>query len=186
MLYFATAGRRGEITALKWSNVDWVGHYIKSKESFVETNTSEVVLKEPKSNSSIRRIMLPETVIAEMRKEYLKYRERKLLYGSEFCDDGFIFCKEKGEPFKPKSISQRYNRFLKKNNLRHIKFHNSRVGQASILAYNNVSPKTIEHILGHSTIDMTMNIYAQRVPNEEKEVADLLENNLFKKARNVS
>lgn len=186
LIYFTTAGRRGEITALKWCNVNWEEGYLNIKESYVEGLNNEVKLKAPKSDSSIRRIMLPETVLKELRKAYLNYKERKLLYGKEFNDDSFIFCKEKGEPYKPKSIARRYARFLKRHNIRHIKFHNSRVAQASFLAYNNVSPKAIQHYLGHSTIDMTMNVYAQFVQDEEKEVADLFENNLFKKDKTAS
>lgn len=180
MVCFATGCRRGELTALKWKNIDWNQHTIDIKESFVEGDDG-VVLKDPKSYTSIRQIPLSDSVIRELKSGYLHYKEKRLSYGKGFQDKGFIFCRENGEPYKPHTISQRYGRFLKRNGFRHIKFHNTRVSLASILIYNNVSPKTVQNILGHSSIDMTMNVYAQMVPAELQEVSELMDNKVFAK-----
>lgn len=180
MVCFSTGGRRGEITALKWKNVDWVNKTIHIEKSFVE-GVREVVYKDPKSTSSIRTIPLPDYVMKELKLGYMHYKEKKIAFGKGFHDDGFIFCKENGEPYKPSTIAQRYDRFLKRNGFRHIKFHNTRVSLASILAFNGVSPKTIQYILGHSSLEMTLNVYAQRVSSEMQLVSSLMDDKVFSK-----
>ena len=82
-------------------------------------------------------------------------KEKKIAFGKGFHDEGFIFFKENRGPYKPSTIAQRYDRFLRRNGFRHIKFHNTRVSLASILAFNGVSPKTIQYILGHSSFEMS-------------------------------
>lgn len=178
LVCFSTGGRRGEITAMKWKNVDWKNQTIHIEKSFVQGD-KEVVYKDPKSATSIRTIPLPASVMRELKLGYMHYKEKKLVFGKGFQDDGFIFCKENGEPYKPSTIAQRYDRFLKRNGFRHIKFHNTRVSLASILAFNGVSPKTIQYILGHSSLEMTLNVYAQRVSSEMQVVSAVMDDKVF-------
>lgn len=182
LVCFSTGGRRGEITAMKWQNIDWKNHTILIDKSFVQGD-KEVVYKDPKSTTSIRTIPLPDSVMKELKLGYMHYKEHRLTYGKEFHDNGFIFYKENGDPYRPSTTAQRYDRFLKRNGFRHIKFHNIRVSYASILAHNNVSPKAIQYLLGHSSLEMTLNVYAQKVSSEMQEVSALMDDRIFSKIK---
>ena len=105
----------------------------------------------------------------------LIYLKKKIAYGKGYDPHGFIFSLPNGEPLRPHSITQIYRRHIQKLEIRYIHFHNIRVGMASILAYKGVSPKAIQKLLGHATLEMTLNKYAQMVDKEADEIAGLLD-----------
>ncbi len=59
-------------------------------------------------------------------------------------------------------------------------FHDLRHSAASLLASMGVSPKVIQEMLGHSGIEMTMNVYTHTLPSMQKEAAEKMKN-LFEK-----
>lgn len=88
--------------------------------------------------------------------------------------------KNYGKPFKSDSFSLKFRRFLKKNNLRYIRFHDLRHCNATLLLSLGVSSKIIQQRLGHSNYQITMDIYSYVLPSVEKESAIKLNNALFK------
>ena len=75
-------------------------------------------------------------------------------------------------------ITDAFPRFLEKNNLRRIRFHDLRHSCASLLLANGVAMKQIQEWLGHSDFSTTANIYAHLDFNSKLASADAMVNGL--------
>jgi len=79
-------------------------------------------------------------------------------YNNEYLD--FVYVDEMGERIKPDYITQAFDRILRKNGLRKVRYHDLRHSCASLLLANGVSMKEIQDWLGHSTFKTTADTYA--------------------------
>ena len=83
-----------------------------------------------------------------------------------------------GNLINPDYITDAFPRFLEKNNLRRIRFHDLRHSCASLLLANGVAMKQIQEWLGHSDFSTTANIYAHLDFNSKLASADAMVNGL--------
>ncbi|TDL72431.1 hypothetical protein E2R56_14560 [Rhodococcus qingshengii] len=96
-------------------------------------------------------------------------------------DRNFIFTAPNsfGHPLRPDSVSQWWNRFLKKNsNLKKITFHGLRHTSVSLLIDKNNAMKVISERIGHAKIGTSMDIYGHLLEEADKKAADSL-NEIF-------
>ena len=96
-----------------------------------------------------------------------------------FRDLGFVICKEDGTPYRPDSLTQKWERFTERNNLPHIKLHGLRHTNATALIAAGISPKVVQQRLGHADVSITLNTYTHVLPSMDKEAAEKLDNILF-------
>lgn len=82
----------------------------------------------------------------------------KNAYIKEYTD--YICVDDLGVLLKPDFLSRHLQIILKKNNLKHIRYHDLRHSCASLLIANGVSLKEIQDWLGHSDYGTTANIYS--------------------------
>ena len=79
-------------------------------------------------------------------------------YGGQYTD--YICVDDLGVLLKPDFLSRHLQIILKKNNLKHIRYHDLRHSCASLLLANGVSLKEIQDWSGHSDFSTTANIYS--------------------------
>ena len=148
-----TGIRIGEVCALKWEDVQFenaVLHIYKTvyrTKDFSENNRkTKLIVKEPKSKHSVRYIPLGSTLL-----EYLKkYRQE---------DSYFILTGNSEKPLDPRTYQNQFYSYLKKCNIKKIKFHILRHTFATRWIENNCDVKSLSEILGHSSVTITMNTY---------------------------
>ena len=75
------------------------------------------------------------------------------------CDD-YVCTDATGQLMRPNFISVQFGKLLKDNGFRHIRYHDLRHTCASLLLKNGIPMKAIQEWLGHSTFEVTANIYA--------------------------
>lgn len=140
--------RRSEVLGLKWSAVDFHSAEIRICRTVVKNLT--IVEKERTKTQSSRRVfpLLPE--VAEVLK---RIRPHKV------DEDSYIFSREDGQPLRPDSVTRGFQRVLKAHKLPLMRFHDLRHATASILFDSGWSIADVQHWLGHSDIETTMNIY---------------------------
>lgn len=175
--------RRGELAGLKWSHIDFDNRAINIQENLVEVrkdqNADRVITKSPKSRSGIRSIPISDILYKQLKKAYSDYLVRRLKYGKDFCQGNYVICQDDGAPYKPASLTKKFNKLLKNNNLRHIRLHDVRHTNATIMLMNGIPPKVAQARLGHSDYSTTMNIYGHVLKSAETEAATKIENIIF-------
>ncbi|MFZ3171924.1 MAG: site-specific integrase [Carboxydocellales bacterium] len=177
MIYLSvrTGLRRGELLALKWSDVDLAKATLQVNHSLSYTKETGLQFKAPKTKKSRRTIDIsPEcvTFLKQLRKSQL---ENKLLLGPEYADFNLIFCAPNGRTWHPDTISSWFTPFLKKIGLPALSFHCLRHTHASLLLKAGVDIKVISERLGHSSIRVTYDVYAHLLPGQQSEAAAKLE-----------
>ncbi|MNW41398.1 Transposase [compost metagenome] len=181
-LALTTGMRRGELLGLEWKHIDWKLGVIDVRQTMVHALKGEIIVKEPKTRNSQRKVALPASVLEELR-EYYAYRvkERDKLGDTwngrdrEGREWNFIFSHADGTPFHHERPYLWFRQFIQKNNLRYIRFHDLRHTSATLLINQGVHAKIISERLGHGNITTTMNIYGHALQSADQAAADKLE-----------
>lgn len=161
--------RRGELLALKWHHIDFENGYLTVEENLVTVDNKRIT-KAPKTKSGRRSIQIPSTLLDLLRDTKDSRRAG---------DNDYVICQKDGSPYKSDSFSLKFRRFLKANDLKHIRFHDLRHINATIMLSLGISPKVAQERLGHSSYQITMDIYSHVLKKVEKEAADKLDDALF-------
>lgn len=183
LLFFTLGLRRGEMCALRWDDVDLESNIVHVHDNCVIAG-KEVITKGTKSKAGTRDISVTGEVVEALKEARRQYLEEKLQLGKMFHDGGFVIRKENGEPFRPDSLSQKWRRFLEKNDLPHIRLHDTRHSNATALIQAGVSPKVVQARLGHSDVSITLNTYTHVTEAMDKEAANKVNDLLSPQASN--
>jgi integrase len=177
-----TAGlRRGELLGLQWQDIDFEKRTIQVNHSLQYIKGEGYELKVPKTNSSLRTVVIPAYVVEELKK-YKHEKNKERMQAAELWEGGshfFVFCTWHGKPFYPTVPGTWWRRFIKRTGLKYIRFHDLRHTAATLLINQGVHAKVISERLGHADIKTTMNVYGHYVRKADEEAADKL-NELFR------
>jgi integrase len=159
--------RRGEVSALRWRNVDLANAQFSVVESTEQMNGS-VRLKETKSGR-VRTVALSSTVVEELRAHRLRQAQDMLKLGVRLTDDTFVTALEDGSPMQPTFITHEWVRVIKGTSLPRLRFHDLRHAHATHLLANGVHPKVASERLGHSKIGITLDLYSHVLPGMQED-----------------
>jgi len=187
-LALTTGLRRGELLALEWKHIDWKEGYLSVEQTLVLALKGRVIVKEPKTKNSKRKVALPPSVLEELREYYAyRIRERDAIKDAwKGCKDqdgherNFVFSHPDGTPFHHERPYQWFREFIKKNGFRYIRFHDLRHTSATLLINQGVHAKIISERLGHGNITTTMNIYGHALRSADKAAAEKFETILLR------
>lgn len=162
---FYTGMRKGEINALKWSDIS--GNTINITRSISQKLKGGDRETPPKNNSSIRTVQIP----APLKKILDEHKKRcKTLPG--YSDDWRICGGE--SCIRDSTLENRNKTYAEKAGLKKIRIHDYRHSHASLLANQGINIQEIARRLGHNNIEMTWNIYSHLYPLEEERALEIL------------
>lgn len=174
-----TGARRGELVALKFSDVDFELSKITIERAAVKLKGQKTIVKPPK-DYEVRAVSVDSSCLELIKMlQHQKQRDAKRL-GSQWYDEDWIFTTWNGEIMNPQTPTKQFSKFLKKNNLKHRKFHSLRHTSATLLLYGGVNIKQVQSRLGHGDIETT-NKYLHVIQEADVEAANVLDSMLSPK-----
>ena len=143
--------RIGEVCGLTWSDVNFqqkILHIRRTVQRITSANgnrKTKVVISTPKSATSFRDIAIPDFLMAYFR-----------MFRNEA---GFFILSGADKPVEPRTMQYRYKKVLQSAEIETHNFHKLRHTFATNCAEKGFDTKTLSMILGHSTVNLTLNRY---------------------------
>ncbi len=157
-----TGLRRGELVGLRWRDVD------------LDAGRAFVVQQRAKGGGTVntgrlkgkrgRPVTLDPKTVEVLRQHQAAQLEAKAFLGEGYQDHGLVFCHEDGKPLHPDSVTKRFARLVRATDLPTITVHGLRHTHATVLLRALVHPKVVQERLGHSSIQVTLDVYSHAVP----------------------
>jgi integrase len=173
--------RRGELLALRWSDVDLERGTLRITRSLERVTIRtpkraryELRFKEPKTKRSRRTIALPPFAIERLRHHRVEQAERFFSAGRRPDGNTLLFERD-GLPWNPNTFGLTFARIARDAKLPKVRLHDLRHSFASLLLAGGADLKTVSQALGHSTISVTADTYAHVSPSMLKDAANLLD-----------
>ncbi len=159
--------RIGELCALQWKDIDFKNNilhinktlqrvYIKDK----QVNKSKIIITNPKTHNAERVIPLNKDFAKEL---------KKFMTESE---DYILSCSKKW--IEPRTYRRFFARMLEKLKIEKINFHGLRHTFATNCIKLGIDYKTVSELLGHATVNITLNLYVHPQMSQKKKCIDLI------------
>lgn len=155
-----TGMRQGEILGLRWEDIDWKRGVI-----FVRNSLYDEKLYPTKSYAS-RDVPMTSDLFGT------------LLNLKQKAKSEYVFPAEDGSSLHRKTLTRPLVTALRKSGVKRIRFHDLRHTYASHLVMAGVPIKTVQELLGHSDLKMTLR-YAHLTPQCKKEAVAALEGKIL-------
>ncbi len=171
----ATTGcRRGELCALRWSDIDLDDAVLVVSHSISEVG-GKLYEKDPKTHRA-RRLSLDPATVAILRRHAARMRERAELFGVEMAADAFVWSglPSCSEPWRPSRVTDAFRSTRKRLGLNRVDFHHLRHFAATTLAGAGVDVRTIAGRLGHADPAITLRTYAHFLEAADRHAAEVM------------
>lgn len=169
-----TGLRQGEALALKWSDIDFENKKITVDKTATRIKEKQT-LQTPKTKNSKRVISIDPTtlfILKSWKKDQIKiyFKNGKHFEG----DENFIFTNQRAEWVHIHNFIRYFKRFIADHKLKQITPHGLRHTHASLLFSAGVEPKSISDRLGHSTVQITLDLYTHITEEQRTDTVDKL------------
>ena len=158
--------RKGELTALLWSDLDAQNRTISVSKQYVKNPNGELALTRPKTETSVRKVSIPQEAVDLLISEHDKHPDNPYMFPSPIT----------GEMYYPDSIVNLHKKILKDAGLPHIRFHDLRHTFATLALQNGVDVKTVSSMLGHYSAGFTLDTYAHVTTDAQLKAAQTMGN----------
>ena len=155
--------RRGELLALRWTDLD-VENMTISVTKQVNRINGELKVSQPKTSNSIRTIPIPKQAVDLLILEHEKHPDNPYMFPSP----------KTGTMYDPDSFRHTHEKILAAAGIEHIRFHDLRHTFATLSLQNGVDVKTLSNTLGHYSAGFTLDTYTHATQRMKREVADTI------------
>lgn len=154
--------RRGELLALQWEDLD-VKDRILSVSKQVVRMDGNLVVTEPKTRNSIRKVALSQQAVELLIQEHKQHLDNPILFPSP----------RTGSYWSPDAVSRINRKLLKNAGIEeHVRFHDLRHTFATMAISSGVDVKTLSSMLGHFSAGFTLDTYTHITNDMQRGAAE--------------
>ena len=163
-ILFKTGLRISEFCGLTISDIDFENHRIRVDHQLLRTSKMQFVIEETKTASGVRYIPMTEAV-EECFRTIIQNRNNPKREPMINGKTGFLYLDKDGKPMVALHWQHYFKHIREKYNKSHavqlpvITPHVCRHTFCSNMAKSGMNPKTLQYIMGHSDIGVTLNTY---------------------------
>jgi integrase len=174
VLAASSGARRGELLALRWSDIDLDQARLSIERGIVRVG-DDLIEQGTKTHQS-RRISLDVGTASALRDHRTWVTERAQVAGSSITSESFVFSHsvDGSLPWHPDSTSRAFRRICQQAGVTGVRLHDLRHYVATRLLAAGVDVRTIAGRLGHRNPSTTLNVYSHFLPETDQEAADAL------------
>lgn len=165
-----TGIRIGELCALQWADIDMENRsitiqktlqriYFKDKHG--RKGKSKITITSPKSAKAAREIPISDALYTLLDAKYCKDKQVYLLTGTR-------------KYMEPRLYRRHYEKFLKENSVDYIRFHGLRHTFATRCIEAGADYKVVSELLGHASVNLTLNLYVHPCWEDKKRCVELI------------
>lgn len=175
-----TGARRGELCALKFSDVDFEQRKITIERAAYKIKDQPLATKPPKDYET-RTVTINDSCCELLKLLKAEKIESAQRLGTQWSGGDWVFTQWNGEMMNPMTPTKQFSKFLARNGLKHRKFHSLRHTSATLLLYAGVNIKQVQGRLGHGDIETT-NKYLHLIEEADVEAVNKLDIMLLPKS----
>jgi integrase len=169
-LALATGARRGELLALRWTDVADAKENACSvmiARAFVESaNAAGKIIEKGTKTNRARRIPLGVIGMAALRRQRALQAEDKLRAGGAFTDSSHIFQGPLGGPLAPYLATDAF-RYIRDRLKIRATLHDLRHTAATWMLNSGIDVRSVAQVLGHTQASTTLSVYSHVMPGAE-------------------
>jgi integrase len=169
-LALTTGMRRGELLGLKWPDIDLEAGRLAVRRTLV-TVAYQIRWSEPKTAASRRVVALDPGTVAALRAHRARQLEERLAVGSGYLDQELVFAAVAGEPLHPDTVTKHFDRLVARAGVPRIRLHDTRHTAATLMLEAGVPLKAVTERLGHSSTQITSDLYQHVGETMQEEAA---------------
>ncbi|HEY7053539.1 MAG TPA: tyrosine-type recombinase/integrase [Mycobacterium sp.] len=171
LLMASTGLRRGEVSGLRWSDVDLDKGELRVRHTLSRVD-GELVLTEPKTERSRRRVPLHAGVVAQLKAWRTQQLQERLAAGDQWTDTGVVFATEFGTMVDPRNLLRTVELAAAKAGIEDVGAHTMRHSAAIAWLESGVHIKAAADLLGHSSISITGDLYGHTSDDTARAAVD--------------
>ncbi|MCM1488209.1 MAG: site-specific integrase [Firmicutes bacterium] len=158
--------RIGELCALTWSDIDFESGVVRVSKAVQRVsgksgcNKTKVTVTSPKSKTSVRNIPIPSFIL--------------IILNQKRRSDGSYILSGTNKLVEPRTMQNRFKAVLKNCGVRNANFHLLRHTYATVCIENGFDAKTVSELLGHSSVNITLNRYVHSSMEMKRKCVDRL------------
>ena len=166
-MLFYTGMREGEMLGLRWEDIDWQRHLVDLRRT-VAFRQHRLIVNTPKSGK-LRTIDIPAALTASLRELHSIRQAQAAVEGAVLSPWIFRSATDPDKPMNDAWFRDRVWRpLLEKAEVRHIRIHDARHTYASLMLRCGVPIAYVSKQLGHSSIQITVDLYGHFIPGADR------------------
>lgn len=177
--------RKGELYALKWTDIDFKSNLISITKNLAHLN-SQPIEKRTKNQFSVRTILMDQETM-DILKNWKEIQQKQLIQSAVIPLDSlnnycFTYVNSKGkiQPLHADYANNILNKVIKNYGLKKISAHGLRHTHATLLTEIGVDPVNTSQRLGHVSPQTTLDVYGHTTTKGEAETISRFSNYLEK------
>jgi integrase len=170
-----TGARRGELCALRWTDIDMKTATLTIARSVAGPRNDELIEKGTKTHAS-RRISLDQASVESLQQQRRRCEDRALAAATTYPSKAFVFSDsvDGDTPWHPNRVTHAFGRICETAGVFDVRLHDLRHFAATRLLAAGVPVNTVAGRLGHANPTTTLNVYAHFLESADESAAQVL------------